>query len=275
MRLLTSKLFQCAVILFLVGGLSCLASFAQGPAAPAMDSASSEPAPPPALPDAPSSAASTDSGWRGAVSLYGWFPGAHGVIGAHYYWTGVHAPFSDVFSYLHGAVPIAGEIDKGRWVIPVDFVWVRLEDSKSIAGFNTGQESVDATFTQTVFTPKIGYRVVDRDHVKVDALAGIRYWHIGYGFNLQPSGVGVSQSQSWVDGIGGARFIFPITEKASILLSGDAGAGGAESDYQGVGLFNYKFTPHIGLASVGDICTASTSTGGLTRPGRASPMTCR
>ena len=45
----------------------------------------------------------------------------------------------------------------------------------------------------------------------------------------------------------GARFIIPLAEKAAITVSGDAGAGGANLDYQVIGLFSYNFTPKIGL----------------------------
>jgi len=63
-------------------------------------------------------------------------------------------------------------------------------------------------------------------------------------------GVGRSRSASWVDGLGGARAILPLSEKASITVSGDAGAGGANLDYQALGLLSYNFTPKWG-ASVG------------------------
>ena len=39
--------------------------------------AAADPAPPAPLPDTPSSAkAAADSGWRGAIAVYGWFPGS-------------------------------------------------------------------------------------------------------------------------------------------------------------------------------------------------------
>ena len=63
-----------------------------------------------------------------------------------------------------------------------------------------------------------------------------------------PSGLGNSRSTNWVDGLGGARFIFPLGDKAALTVAGDAGAGGANLDYQVVGLLNYNFTPKWGLA---------------------------
>ena len=40
----------------------------------------------------------------------------------------------------------------------------------------------------------------------------------------------------------------PFGEKASVTLAGDAGAGGADLDYQMVALMNVNFTPKFGLA---------------------------
>jgi hypothetical protein len=72
------------------------------------------------------------------------------------------------------------------------------------------------------------------------------------GQNLQLIGTQISvpafvRSQSWVDGLGGARFIVPLSEKAAITVSGNAGAGGANLDYQVIGLFSYNFTPKLGM----------------------------
>ncbi len=73
---------------------------------------------------------------------------------------------------------------------------------------------------------------------------------MGQNLTVEPVGVGRSRSANWVDGLGGVRAILPLTEKASITVSGDAGAGGANLDYQALGLLTYNFTPKWS-ASVG------------------------
>ena len=205
--------------------------------------ATSTPAPDPA----PQKPATGDDPWKFAFSIYGWFPGIHGTVGVLGHDAGVHAPFSDVFHYLKGVIPIAVEADKGRFVMPFDFFWVKLGDDRGIPLNDFGQTSINLHVTESIFTPKFGYRIVDKEHFKVDALAGIRYWHVGQNLSLEPSGVGFSQSANWVDGLGGARFTLPLAEKAAIIIAGDAGGGGANLDYQVVGLFTYKFTPKLGL----------------------------
>ena len=223
---------------------------AQGPADLNANSETStdaaKPTPSP-LPDSPHTAATTSDNWQGTVSIYGWFPGMHGTVGAFGHDTSVHMPFSDLFHYLKGVIPIAVEADKGRLVIPLDFFWVKLGDDKDLPFTDPNQTYVRLNMTQSIFTPKLGYRILDKDRLKIDLLGGIRYWYVGQDLSLQPSGYHRSDSASWVDGVGGARFIVPLGSKASIWIAGDAGAGGASLDYQAVGLFTYSLTRRLGL----------------------------
>ncbi len=255
------KTFFAASAGVTLGLLLSLSALAQGPAdlkaatptTSAVDATASPDAT--ALPDAPPPPTqdptgydSSSSGWRGTIAIYGWFPGIHGTVGALGHDAGIHVPFSDVWHTLKGLIPIAVEADKGRFVMPVDFFWVKLGDDKGIPLNELGQTSVNIHLTESIFTPKVGYRLFDGEHLKIDALAGIRYWHAGLNLAVEPSGIGQSQSANWVDGLGGARFILPIGEKAAITVAGDAGAGGANLDYQAVGLLSYNLTHHWGAA---------------------------
>jgi hypothetical protein len=181
------------------------------------------------------------------VSIYGWFAGVHGTAGVLGHDTGVHIPFSDLFHYLKGIIPIAVEADKGRFVMPIDYLWIKLGDDKALPLTDIGQTSINAHFTESILTPKIGYRLLDGEHLKIDALGGIRYWHVSQNLTLEPAGLGFAKSANWVDGVGGARFILPLGEKAAVNISGDAGGGGANLDYQVIGLLTYQLTRHLGL----------------------------
>src|ERR1017187_3906159 len=244
-------LFAMALTLFL-----SMPAHAQGPAdvaatTPPTTADASPTAPLPPNPQPQTSTAADDSdGWRGQIAIYGWFPGIHGTVGVLGHDAGIHVPFSDVFHTLKGIIPIAVELDKRRLVIPVDFFWVKLGDDRGIPFNELGQTAVNIHLTESIFTPKIGYRLINAEHFKFDALAGIRYWYIGQNLTVEPVGVGRSRSASWVDGLGGVRAILPLGEKASVTVSGDAGAGGANLDYQALGLLNYNFTRKWG-ASVG------------------------
>jgi hypothetical protein len=72
----------------------------------------------------------------------------------------VHASASDVFSYVNIGAMGAVEARYKRIIIPVDFMWVRFSDNK---GIPLGEQaySIKVKLTQTIVTPKIGYRIVD------------------------------------------------------------------------------------------------------------------
>ncbi len=241
--------------------LLCLSAFAQGPADPAVATPLTN-ADAPASPGTPAAPAAANpanpvpqlgganaygDSWRVGISIYGWFPGTHGTVGVLGHEASANASFSDVFHVLKGIIPLAVEADKGRFVMPIDFLWMKLGYDKQKAFDDLNQTSINVHLTQSIFTPKLGYRLVDGEHLKMDVVGGIRYWYVGQDTKLEPSGVGFSKSANWVDGLGGARFLLPLGEKASVMIAGDAGAGGANLDYQVVGILNYSFTPRWGL----------------------------
>ena len=248
----------CLLVAATLTLLSCSSIFAQGPT---VADATTAPAAPPAIPDAPAptpyqgpgpvSQYPTGSGagdWRIGITVYGWFPGLHGTVGARGYNASIHVPFDDIFHTLKGIVPIAVEADKGRFVMPVDFLWMKLGVDNGIPINDFSQTSIRTDLTESIFTPKVGFRLLDSDHLKFDALGGIRYWYLSLDNSLEPSGLGTSRSVQWVDGLGGGRFILPFGEKASMTIAGDAGAGGSDLDYQVVGAMNFNLTSKLGLA---------------------------
>jgi outer membrane protein OmpA-like peptidoglycan-associated protein len=249
----------CPLVAATVSLLFCTSVFAQKPTA--LTVAGQPLASTAALPDAPGPipdqatgpvsqypTGSTGGDWRVGISIYGWFPGLHGSVGALGHNASIHVPFSDVFHALKGIIPIAVEADKGRFLMPVDYLWMKLGVDNGIPENDFGQTSINTHLTESILTPKVGFRLYDGDHLKFDALGGIRYWHVGLSNTLEPSGLSSSRSTNWVDGLGGARFILPFGEKAAVTVAGDAGAGQATLDYQAVGLLNLNFTPKFGMA---------------------------
>ncbi len=191
--------------------------------------------------------AGDDDSWHFTIMPYLWFPGIHGTVGALGHDASVHVSGSDVLSYFNFGLMGVVQARKNRFVMPVDFMWVRLKDEKGLPIEDQDQRSVEARITELMFTPKLGYRIVDQERFKVDALAGIRYWHLGQDFTLNPSGQGLSGSANWVDGLGGATIEMDLSPRAAITVGGDAGAGGANLDYQVFGYFGFKVKPNIAL----------------------------
>ena len=191
------------------------------------------------LPSSPDTSA--DQGWHVEVAPYLWFAGINGTVGADGHTGSVHVSAGDVLSNLNFGLMGAVEARYNRIVIPIDFMWVKLSDSKGIP-ITDDVESVHVKLNEDIFTPKIGYRIIDKSRFKADALMGIRFWHLGNTFTLQPTqiGNGFYSAANWVDGIQGARFQAFLTPKFVLTIAGDAGGGGSKLDYQVVGLFGYQ-----------------------------------
>ncbi len=216
----------------------CLPAVAQGPAdstdVSVQEQTTNAPAPPKAVP------AAEDDGWHFNVTPYLWFPGVSGTAGARGHDVSVHASPGDLLSNFQIGLMGNLEARKGRLVIPIDFMWIHLTNDKGLP-FDAGVNSVKLGLTETIFTPKIGYRIVDNEKVKIDALVGFRYWYIGESLAFQPQLFnGLSTSQSWVDGIAGGKFEFALSPKASITVAGDAGGGGSQLDYQALGVLGFR-----------------------------------
>jgi hypothetical protein len=164
-----------------------------------------------------------------------------GTVGALGHDTSVHVSPGDLLSHFHLGLMANVEARKNRLVLPLDFMWINLQASKGTP-FDPGLSSVQVKVTESILAPKVGYRIVDREKVKVDALVGIRYWHLGEHLNFQPSGLfnNLSPTQNWVDGVAGGKFMFALSPKASVTIAGDAGGGGSNLDYQVAGVLGFR-----------------------------------
>jgi len=106
------------VALVVVTVMFTLRAGAQGPAERSIatpGNAETLPDPPPAPTPQFGGNPNPGDSWHGTVSIYGWFPGIHGTVGVLGHDASVHAPFSDVFHFLKGVIPIAVEVDRGRF----------------------------------------------------------------------------------------------------------------------------------------------------------------
>jgi hypothetical protein len=182
-----------------------------------------------------------DDGLHVDITPYLWFAGVHGTSGVLGHDAAVHASFGDIFNYVNiGAMGVV-EVRYNRVIVPLDFLWMKLSDNKALP-VNDVAQSIKAKMTETLLTPKIGYRLADGKRVKVDALFGIRYWHLSTDLTLQPVQVagGFSRSADWVDAVAGGRITTALSPKAFVAVVGDAGGGSARLDYQVGGFVGYR-----------------------------------
>jgi hypothetical protein len=143
------------------------------------------------------------------------------------------------------------EADHKRIVLPLDIIWARLGDNQALPFPNLPATTAEFKASEFILTPKVGYRLLDQKKIKIDALTGFRYWHLGQNLQFSPSRLGLnfSGSQNWVDPLVGGRILGDLTPKASVAIGGDVGGWGTGSqlDYQFFGILGYKIKPALTL----------------------------
>jgi hypothetical protein len=194
-------------------------------------------------------AAVPDGAWHLIVAPYLWFPGVHGAVGFGGRSASIHASAADLLSHFRFGLMGTAELRHKHLLLPVDMMWIRLEDDKALPFPGLGQSSADVKVSQVILTPKIGYRVVDRDALKVDALTGFRYWHTEQSLQFDPSGIKLSGSLNWVDPLVGGRIQAALSPKVNATIAGDVGGWGAGSQlgYNVSGLLGYRIKPSWSL----------------------------
>ena len=188
-----------------------------------------------------------DDGWHFVVAPYLWLPWTYGTVGALGREVHVYADPSQIFSHFRFGLMGLVEADHKRIVLPLDMIWARFGDDKALPFPNVLATTADVKVDEFILTPKIGYRLLDQEKIKIDALTGFRYWHLGQNLQFSPSrlGLNLSGSQNWVDPLVGGRILGVLTPKVSLSIGGDVGGWGAGSqlDYQILGLLGYKIKP--------------------------------
>ena len=223
--------------------LFCMSAVAQGPTdLTVQEQTTTAPAPPP-----PQAATTDDDKWHFVIAPYLWFPGISGDVGALGHNASVHVSATDILGYFNFGILGAVEARRNRLIVPVDYIYMRLGDNKSRPETDLDQRSINVKVTESILTPKVGYRFADTERWKADALFGLRYWHLGENLTLNPSGRAFSPSVNWVDYNIGIRVAAALTPKMVITVAGDEGAGGSRLDYQAVGFLGYKIKPTIAL----------------------------
>ena len=201
------------------------------------------------------SKSSADDAWHLAVSPYLWFPGVHGTaVGPNDNGLGFKASPSDLLSHFQIGLMGAVEVSHKRIVTSMDIFWIRLEDDKAIPlppAIGDGAIGAKIHATEFFLAPKIGYRLIDQEKIKIDALTGFRFWHFGESLSFNPSALGLNfnGSQNFVDPLVGGRIQLALSPKIVVNILGDVGGWntGSKLEYQFAGLLGYRIKPALTL----------------------------
>ena len=191
------------------------------------------------------------SDWVVQVTPYLWATGLEGDVSAFRNGPTVHAdvPFSEVWDHLNfgGFANVWARRD--RFVLSGDFMYVDVSAARVIGPLpNLAPElALDAKLDSVQFfaTGEAGYRLVDTPRFSFDALAGGRFWYISNDLTVSYAGFSRSRGEdfTWFDPLVGARALYRITDKLSVLGQADIGGFGVGSDlsWSVLGTFNYIF----------------------------------
>ena len=177
--------------------------------------------------------AASDKGWRFAVTPYLWFAGLNGDVGVGPLTSHVDLSPGDILKALNFGAMAYVEARRQWFVGGVDALYVNLGGAKAIV-FRGDTGTFNLKLKETIASPFIGYSVGNATWT-VDIIAATRYWNINADLNVDRANgrsIDVSNGINWWDALGGLRLTGIIVPRLRFTAAGDAGGGGAKSDWQ-------------------------------------------
>lgn len=216
----------------------------------------------------------TNSAWTWQITPYVWAAGIKGHMSPfkHGPTMSVEKSFSDVMSdfSMGGFINAWGRRD--RFVFSGDMMYISTRGAEAsgplsafqLPGFGVtipagADTKAKVKSKQFMATLQAGYRVLDTPGFTLDALGGVRFWHISTDVRVTASHPGIgsisaSQKESfnWVDPLLGVRAFVPVADNWSLQMQADIGGFGMGSKHtwSALGTVNYVFSDNLS-ASVG------------------------
>lgn len=197
--------------------------------------------------------------WALQVTPYLWAAGIHGDISPFRRapTLSVDKSFSDIMEDLNfgGFVDVWGRYD--RFVLSGDLMYVDTTDSHAIGSLPvvgaTPGLSANVDTVEFQATLKGGYRIYDGQDLTLDALAGVRIWHISNDVTVNYGRFSRSYGEDfgWVDPVVGFRTFYSVTPKLSVQAQADFGGFGVGSDHtwQALATVNYIFSDRFSVSA--------------------------
>ncbi|PWK63920.1 hypothetical protein [Aminobacter sp. AP02] len=201
--------------------------------------------------------------WALQITPYMWAAGLKGNISPFRSapTIGVEKSFSDVLNDLNfgGFVNVWGRYE--RFVLSGDLMYVSTTDSHAFGPLpalpgpippgTVVNGSVDTK--QFMATLQGGYRVLETPGFTLDALGGVRFWHISNDVTVNALGLSRSYGErfGWADPVIGARALLRMTDKLSLQAQVDVGGFSVGSDFtwSALATVNYIVTDKLSLSA--------------------------
>ena len=181
--------------------------------------------------------------WKFEFTPYLFAAGLDGTTGVLGVTADIHVPVEKLVQQLDSAFMGNLVARKGDWFFAFDVFYVRLAGEAARSwqgpgGIGGATGELDATVSQQIYEPSLGYRAID-GRTTLDVVAAARYTRINTELNLITTSGGllpggtrsVSGSESWWDPVVGVRVTFPFAENWSAVGYVDAGGFGVGSDF--------------------------------------------
>jgi opacity protein-like surface antigen len=174
--------------------------------------------------------------WRFTFTPNLWASAMSGRVGSGAAVGEVDLSFGDILGDFDIGVMGQFEARRGPWIIRSDLFYVSLSDDRAI--FPDGSGTLQIGMDEFMLQPELGYTILSRPWGGIDALIGVRYWDLKVDLAVQPQEV--SGTQSWVDGTAGVALRYHPAERWRLFGKVDAGAGGSDFTWQGLGGAGYE-----------------------------------
>lgn len=211
--------------------------------------------------------------WQFSLTPYLWLPSVDGTL-KYNLPPGSGSPTVEVDSEtlldaLDFGFMLAGEARRGRWSVFADYIYLKLFASKSAVrsvDFNVGAPAInpssttanlgtEATLKGSVLTLAGGYSLTDNPDFQLDAIAGLRYFHVtattswqltaavngpGPGQTFAAAG-SISETEDLWDAIVGVRGRAKLGDRWFLPYYLDVGTGSSDLTWQALAGLSYGF----------------------------------
>ena len=190
--------------------------------------------------------AAPSSDWHWKANLYGWAESLDGNVTLRGRYVPVDIDFDDILENLDFAIMGSAQVNYGRWGFIADMSYAELSGSSY-----TPRSVINTDLKQLIGNFAVAYEIVTGESRRLDVYAGVRVNSL----DLDAEFVGrlvvarVSDSETWVDPIIGARFQQELSERFFLRLAGDIGGFDVASEFtwQAMGIFGWRMTEHSSL----------------------------
>jgi len=202
-----------------------------------------------------SSEAPTADPWRFDFDIIGWGPSVSGSIGVGGHQANVDVGLDTLLGDLNGIAMLGFELRKEKFGFYTQPNWISLETDGNVGPLHA-TDDMQIWIVDAAGFYQLGKWGQEKP-VTLDALAGVRYWHVSDELTLKgPRGIinyNNSDSTYLIDPIIGLRTKIYLTRKLSVSLHGDVGGFGVSDNssdltWQALGMLGYDFTRHFSLA---------------------------